>query len=169
MQHLILFLNLLLSPALAGEFGPADDRVAPLELSEAAEAMPEDREPESLSPLRWDTYLASAYQPYCPGCSGITADGTKADPARNIIAVDPRVLRMGHRYVLKFPDGQCRIYTARDTGGGVKGKKIDILVRTNREAYAWGLRNVQIAPVGKEDPAPEILEASGCAVAAPQT
>ncbi|MGL4791148.1 MAG: 3D domain-containing protein [Anaerotignaceae bacterium] len=81
---------------------------------------------------------ATAYTPYDPGCNGITATGVRAE--RGIIAVDPRVIPLGTEvYVQGY--GYA---IAADTGGAIKGNKIDICVDTKNEAYSWGRRSVEI-------------------------
>ena len=44
--------------------------------------------------------VATAYTPYCSGCSGITATGRPA--GHGIVAVDPRVIPLGTR-LYTFP------------------------------------------------------------------
>ena len=62
---------------------------------------------------------------------------------RGIIAADPRVLRLGSRVNLGAGaySGQ---YLVSDTGGRIKGKKIDIWVPNCAEARRFGRRTVTI-------------------------
>lgn len=90
------------------------------------------------------TVEATAYTPYCTGCSGITATGI--DVRNNItynglgiVATDPKVIPLGSTVVING-----KKYIAADTGGAIKGNKIDILVRTKKEAYEFGRRNITI-------------------------
>lgn len=70
---------------------------------------------------------------------GITATGTRATPGRTI-AVDPRVIPYGAEVEISG-----HTYIAEDTGGGIKGNKIDICVSSNSEAFAKGvLYNVPV-------------------------
>lgn len=77
---------------------------------------------------------------YCPGacCNGgyygQTATGVKPKPGRTI-AVDPRVIPLGSKVEI---DGH--MYRAEDTGGAIKGNRIDILFRTHHQANHWGVR-----------------------------
>jgi len=81
-------------------------------------------------------FSASAY------CfSGRTATGQGV--RRGIIAADPRVLKMGSTVVIDAGPWSGT-YTVADTGGGIKGKKIDIWVPSCSEARRFGRRNVQI-------------------------
>ncbi|HKX83972.1 MAG TPA: 3D domain-containing protein [Pyrinomonadaceae bacterium] len=62
---------------------------------------------------------------------------------RGIIAADPRVLRLGSRVTLGAGaySGQ---YLVSDTGGRIKGRKIDIWVPNCAEARRFGRRTVTI-------------------------
>lgn len=76
---------------------------------------------------------------YC--FSGRTAMGHKV--RRGLIAADPRVLRLGSRiYVNAGP--WSGFYTVSDTGGAIKGKKLDIWVPGCSEARRFGRRTVQV-------------------------
>lgn len=81
---------------------------------------------------------ATGYTPYDPGCTGITATGVPAK--RGIIAVDPKVIPMGTKlYIPGYGNA-----VAADTGGAIKGNKIDLCYETVAEAYQWGIRNVTV-------------------------
>jgi 3D (Asp-Asp-Asp) domain-containing protein len=81
-------------------------------------------------------FSASAY------CfSGRTAMGHAV--RRGLIAADPRVLRLGSKVYVNA--GQWSgYYTVSDTGGAIKGKKIDIWVPSCGEARKFGRRTVQV-------------------------
>jgi 3D (Asp-Asp-Asp) domain-containing protein len=67
-----------------------------------------------------------------------TATGTV--PRLGTIAVDPLVIPLGTRlYVQGYGYG-----TALDTGGAIKGDRVDLFFNTEREAEDWGVRNVQV-------------------------
>lgn len=74
---------------------------------------------------------------YCiPG--GTTATG--AAVRTGIIAVDPRVIPLGKRvYVEGYGPAQ-----ALDTGGAIKGNRIDLYMNSKHEALSWGVRNVTV-------------------------
>ncbi len=76
---------------------------------------------------------------YC--FSGRTAMGHPV--RRGLIAADPRVLKLGSRVTISA--GQWSgTYLVSDTGGAIKGKKIDIWVPNCSEARRFGRRTVQI-------------------------
>lgn len=80
----------------------------------------------------------TAYTPYDAGCTGITASGTKA--GYGTIAVDPRVIPLGSKvYIPGYGTA-----TATDTGGAIKGNRVDVCYSSLREAYGWGVRNVTV-------------------------
>lgn len=77
---------------------------------------------------------ATAYAP----TGALTATGTV--PQLGTIAVDPRIIPLGSRlYVQGYGYG-----TALDTGGAIKGARVDLFFNTTREADDWGVRRVQV-------------------------
>lgn len=76
---------------------------------------------------------------YC--LSGRTAMGHGV--RRGIIAADPRVLKLGSRVTIAG-GGYSGTYLVSDTGGVIKGKKIDIWMPSCSEARKFGRRTVQI-------------------------
>lgn len=88
------------------------------------------------------TVSATAYTAYCTGCSGITANGTdlRANPELKVIAVDPTVIPLGTRV---FVEGYGEAIAA-DTGGAIKGNKIDVFIPTQEDALNWGRQTVQV-------------------------
>ncbi|WP_431028573.1 ubiquitin-like domain-containing protein [Lysinibacillus sp. LZ02] len=85
---------------------------------------------------------ATAYTPNCNGCTGITATGLniKANPNMKVIAVDPNVIPLGSKV---WVEGYGYAVAA-DTGGAIKGNKIDILVSSKSAAKSWGRKKVRI-------------------------
>ena len=85
---------------------------------------------------------ASAYTAYCNGCSGITATGVnlRANPGMKLIAVDPSVIPLGSKV---WVEGYGYAI-AGDTGGAIKGNRIDLHMPTKEAAYSFGRRQVKI-------------------------
>ncbi len=82
------------------------------------------------------TYTATAYS-----LRGRTASGKPV--ARGLIAADPRVLPLGTR--VRIDAGSLSgEYLVADTGGAVKGRRIDIWTPTAREAMQFGRRAVKL-------------------------
>lgn len=88
------------------------------------------------------TVEATAYTPYCAGCSGITATGidVRSNPNQKVIAVDPSVIPLGSKV---WVEGYGEAI-AGDTGGAIKGNKIDILMPTQEQALNFGRKSVTI-------------------------
>ncbi|EON73774.1 LysM peptidoglycan-binding and 3D domain-containing protein [Lysinibacillus sphaericus] len=88
------------------------------------------------------TMRATAYTAYCEGCSGITANGTdiRSNPGLKVIAVDPRVIPLGTKV---WVEGYGEAIAA-DTGGAIKGNKIDVFIPSDGQARNWGVRTVTV-------------------------
>lgn len=98
-------------------------------------------ETETLNLKSLGTFEITAYCP-CEKCcgksDGITATGVKATAGRTI-AVDPDVIPYGTEL---FIDGFT--YRAEDTGGSIKGNKLDIFFANHLEALEWGVREYEV-------------------------
>jgi cell wall-associated NlpC family hydrolase len=102
-------------------------------------------------------WIATAYDPKLGGINGsgdysLTASGTKWAYKRTI-AVDPKVIPYGSVVAIKVPSmpEYSGLYLAEDTGGAIKGKRIDILIKGKSATAKFGRRNVEVAilEVGK--------------------
>lgn len=91
------------------------------------------------------TFHSTAYTPYDPGSGGRTALGWNIRSSKKkVIAVDPRVIRLGSKVKVYYKGKYKGTYTAADTGGAIKGKRIDILMYSRSEAFKWGRKNVSL-------------------------
>lgn len=94
------------------------------------------------------TVNASAYEPYnCGGDGrGITASGIKAQ--YGVVAVDPKVIPLGTKlYIESTDDGKSWSYgycIAADTGGAIKGNRIDLCYNTVGECIKFGRRSANV-------------------------
>ena len=92
---------------------------------------------------------ATAYTAYCDtGCTGVTATGidvsnTIQHEGRRIIAVDPSVISLGSIVNVK-EGGESFEAVAADTGGNIKGNRVDILVGSVEEAREFGRQTVVV-------------------------
>ena len=84
----------------------------------------------------------SAYTANCRGCSGVTTTGInlKKNPNVKVIAVDPRVIKLGTKV---YVEGYGYAI-AGDTGSAIKGKRIDIFMSNHTSALKWGRKTVKI-------------------------
>ncbi|WP_059105742.1 peptidoglycan-binding protein [Shouchella shacheensis] len=113
----------------------------------SSEASAENAETESSSDVSGATYQmeATAYTAYCNGCSGTTATGIdlRSNPNQKVVAVDPNVIPLGSRvYVEGYGEA-----IAGDTGGAIKGQKIDLFVETKDEAFSFGRQQVNVTVI----------------------
>ncbi len=83
-----------------------------------------------------ETYTATAYS-----LRGRTATGVA--PFQGMIAADPRVLPLGSRVRIEA-GAYSGEYVVTDTGGAVKGHRIDIWTPTSRDAMRFGRRAVKL-------------------------
>ncbi|MBV9409756.1 MAG: 3D domain-containing protein, partial [Candidatus Eremiobacteraeota bacterium] len=74
----------------------------------------------------------------CYGCSGTTAIGRPA--GHGIVAVDPSVIPLGTRmYIPGYGHA-----VAGDTGGAIRGNRIDLGFDSTAQAYQFGRRSVTV-------------------------
>ena len=79
---------------------------------------------------------------YGPGENGPWGDRTRMGTRvrYGVVAVDPRVIKLGTRlYVEGY--GEC---VAEDTGGAIKGMRIDLAFNSDRVANQYGRRRVRV-------------------------
>ncbi|RXI48677.1 hypothetical protein DP130_08075 [Clostridium tetani] len=87
-------------------------------------------------------YESTGKNPGDPGF-GITATGTVAKRSQggySTIAVDPRVIPLGTKV---YVEGYGYAI-AEDTGGAIKGNRIDVYLSSNSEANNWGVKWVNV-------------------------
>lgn len=84
---------------------------------------------------------------YC--LKGRTASGVNVRPG--VIAADPRVLPLGTVVHLRA-GSYTGTYTVLDTGGKIKGRRLDVYLPTHKEAMRFGRRQVKIKIVGHGSP-----------------
>ena len=98
------------------------------------------------------TVSASAYDLSYESCGkhagdpgyGVTASGMKA--GYGVVSVDPSVIPLGTRLYIEAPDGSW-VYgnaVAGDTGGAIKGNKVDLFMNTRDECFAFGRRQAVV-------------------------
>lgn len=94
------------------------------------------------------TVTATAYDPSPEQNGGYSRTALGGVPRFGIIAVDPKVIPLGSRvYVESTDDGNSWVYgyaIAGDTGGAIKGNRIDLCYNTASQARAFGRRSATI-------------------------
>jgi len=114
-----------------------------------------------------ESYEATAYSLH-----GRTASGAAA--TTGMIAADPRVLPIGSRVKIEAGSYSGE-YLVADTGGAVKGKRIDIWTPSSREAMRFGRRKVKLTVLhlagkrGAKSTRPRTVNPAQPATASPAT
>lgn len=85
------------------------------------------------------SFRVTFYTPYDGSSTGRTATGTKAIPGKTV-AVDPNVIPLGTRL---FVEGLGEVI-AEDTGGVIRGNRLDYCVSSRQEAYKLGVKKLKI-------------------------
>lgn len=88
------------------------------------------------------TVKATAYTASCEGCSGTTATGLdlNANPNAKVIAVDPSVIPLGSKVEVEG----YGVAIASDTGGAIKGNRIDVFIPSEEKALEWGRKEIKV-------------------------
>ena len=118
-----------------------------------AETTPEpsptvDKKAETTPPTDYTKVLDIAATAYAPGphdngqWGNKTYIGSQVRPG--IIAVDPKVIPLGSRVYIEYPDGHGEYAIAEDTAGAIKGNRVDIAKWTVGEAEKFGIQNVKV-------------------------
>ncbi len=105
-------------------------------------AVPTETEALSATMMYLGEFEATAYCP-CEKCcgksDGITATGTVATEGRTI-AVDPSVIPYG---TAVYIDGLGE-FVAEDTGGAIKGNRVDVFFADHQDALDFGRQTVTV-------------------------
>jgi 3D (Asp-Asp-Asp) domain-containing protein len=127
------------TPAPKAKPTPTPARKATRQVSKLA-----SRSMASAVGVRTYSMVATAYSNLGNGPWGNkTATGARC--RRGVVAVDPRVIRLGTRlYVEGY--GEC---IALDTGSAIKGMRIDLFMDRESECNRWGRRRVKVVVLGK--------------------
>ena len=78
------------------------------------------------------------------GYAGQSATGVPLD--KGVIAVDPKVIPLGTRVYIEAIDGSWSYgyAVAADTGGAIKGKRVDLCYRTRSECIQFGRKPCRV-------------------------
>ena len=95
------------------------------------------------------------FQATANSIGGITKSGLTAK--EGLVAADPAILLLGSRIRVTGAGAYSGVYTVADTGEKVKGRRIDLYVRTTAEARQFGKRIVKVRVLFK---APKVSRSS---------
>lgn len=104
----------------------------------------------SSTPSSYKAVYTMTATAYTYGDDGGNRTATGIRPYRGIVAVDPNVIPLGTKLYIETSDGRY-IYgsaVAADTGGAIKGNKIDIFLESESECYSFGRRSVNVYVIG---------------------
>lgn len=89
------------------------------------------------------TFYCCEERPHiCGTGTGITASGRRVTPYVSC-AVDPDVIPLGSTVMLEY-NGEMVYLRADDTGGSIKGNRLDIAVKGHQEALSLGVKTADI-------------------------
>lgn len=88
------------------------------------------------------TMRATGYCAYAPGCGLYTATGAVAK--KGVVAVDKSVIPLGTKLYI---DGYG-VAIAADTGGAIKGDRIDLCFDNYNQAVQFGRKNMKVYIIG---------------------
>lgn len=96
--------------------------------------------------VEWYYFLASGYSANdsSQGTNNITATGKEIK--QGMIAVDPKVIPLGTRIEIK----DMGVFVAEDTGGKIKGNRIDIYFDSREEAKNFGIKGIWVNIIDKD-------------------
>lgn len=104
---------------------------------------PEEHTPGNIEGKKYLGNFTITHYCNCRECCGSWAGGNTASgtvpTAGRTIAVDPSVIPLGTRVII---NGQ--VYVAEDTGGAIKGNKIDIYVSSHNLTWAYGTYSADV-------------------------
>lgn len=116
---------------------------------DSAEPKPDqDKNKPGSVPTHYEKVLDISATAYAPGpldndqWGDKTYLGTTIRPG--VIAVDPKVIPLGSRLYLQYPDGHGEYAVAEDTGGAIKGNRIDIAMMDRGKATEFGIKDVKV-------------------------
>ena len=94
----------------------------------------------------WYYFVASGYSADDPrqGTDNVTATGKEIGVG--MIAVDPDVIPLGTKIEIK----NMGFFTAEDTGGKIKGNRIDIYFDSKKEAEEFGKKGVWVKIINND-------------------
>lgn len=99
---------------------------------------------EQVQYIRKLSVKATAYSRFDKGCNDWTATGAYA--TYGVIAVDPSIIPLGSKVYIVSDDGKF-VYgfaSAEDTGGAIKGNKIDLCYDSVAECFIFGRRQCTV-------------------------
>lgn len=100
----------------------------------------------SSTPTKYKKVISMRATAYTYGEDGGNITATGIRPYKGIVAVDPKVIPLGTKLYIESADGKYIYGTAvaADTGGAIKGNKIDLFLNSEAECRKFGRRTVNV-------------------------
>ncbi|MGL3988405.1 3D domain-containing protein [Bacillus [licheniformis] CMCC 63516] len=133
---------------LTKEITKKDAKIQALE--DEIKALKKAKNPTATKTSAWRTFTMTAYTAFCAeGCTGITKTGVDVSHSiyyegSRVIAVDPSVIALGSTVEVRLADGSSFRAKAIDTGGAIKGARLDLLVSSESDAVQFGRQSVEL-------------------------
>ncbi|WP_145680485.1 3D domain-containing protein [Bacillus paralicheniformis] len=133
---------------LTKEITKKDEKIQALE--DEIRALKKAKNPTATKTSAWRTFTMTAYTAFCAeGCTGITKTGVDVSHSiyyegARVIAVDPSVIALGSTVEVRLADGSSFRAKAIDTGGAIKGARLDLLVASESDAVQFGRQSVEL-------------------------
>ncbi|HWR55612.1 MAG TPA: 3D domain-containing protein [Negativicutes bacterium] len=137
-------------PVAHAAANPANDTAAAPPATEQQQQTVEQqaKSPEANAPQDYEKVVEVKATAYAPGAADNdqwgdkTHLGTQVRPG--VIAVDPKIIPLGSRVFIQYPDGHGEYAVAEDTGGAIKGNRIDVAKWSRDQAKDFGIKNAKV-------------------------
>jgi len=97
--------------------------------------------------VEWFYFVASGYSANDPAQGTNSTTATGSEVREGIIAVDPDIIPLGTEVEIK----NMGIFTAEDTGGKIKGNRLDIYFDSKKDAKNFGRRGIWVRILDSTD------------------
>ena len=108
----------------------------------------QSKAPSGKTPTHYEKVLDIKATAYAPGAHDNDQWGDKTflgtDIRPGVIAVDPNVIPLGSKVFIQYPDGHGEYAVAEDTGGAIKGNRIDVAKTSVDHALDFGKKDVKV-------------------------
>lgn len=97
-------------------------------------------------PKKYERVITASATAYTYHSSGGNYTATGSRVKVGAVAVDPKVIKLGSKLYIETTDGKFTYgyCTALDTGGAIKGNKVDLFLPSKKDVYNFGRRQVRV-------------------------
>lgn len=130
---------------------PTSEKATPSEHGKnqnAKDKSEQSKDSSAKAPTNYEKVLDIKATAYAPGAHDNDQWGDKTflgtDIRPGVIAVDPNVIPLKSKVYIQYPDGHGEYAVAEDTGGAIKGNRIDIAKTSVDHALDFGKKDVKV-------------------------